>query len=102
MNNGTHGVDHQFGTNVRFIGGTITGNSVGMATNTQAYAINVAAGAGANFIITGTTPSLLARLRLGTAGTTADTQVCATVAAVPLIPRVDPEEKQPLLLCGVI
>lgn len=32
--------------------------------------------------ITGTTPSLLARLRCGTAGTIADAQVCATVAAV--------------------
>lgn len=32
--------------------------------------------------ITGTTPSLLPRIRIGTAGTTADAQVCATVAAV--------------------
>lgn len=31
--------------------------------------------------ITGTTPTVLARLRIGTAGTTADTQVCATAAA---------------------
>jgi hypothetical protein len=32
--------------------------------------------------MTATTPTLQARLRLGTAGTTADAQVCATVAAV--------------------
>jgi hypothetical protein len=33
-------------------------------------------------ILTGTTPSILARLRIGIAGTTADTQICATAAAV--------------------
>lgn len=32
-------------------------------------------------IISATTPTLLARLRIGTAGTTADTQACATAAA---------------------
>lgn len=77
LNNSSHGVSHAFGTNIRFIGGSIAGNStasanaadgvnisagvtdwsyegvrigpVGTATNTQRWAINIGAGASTNY-----------------------------------------------------
>ena len=63
LNNGTHGIQHAFGTNVRIIGGTIAGNSI-LSSNVS-DGINIAAGVSSWSVL---------NARIGPVGTAGNTQ----------------------------